>query len=156
MAGKGITGYKNGHRPTQDNLIMRYHSFLAALTFLFASCAPNQSERLAERAPREMIGVAEADLRRCAGPPTDELSEGGRRLLVYERSSQRTQVIETPRDTGPIPDGAMSRAVARSCRMDFLLENGRVAQVMMDGRRMNGSEDLAACGPIVQRCLERR
>lgn len=105
-----------------------------------------------------MIGMDEADVRMCAGFPTDQVSLPGRGTIwTYDLNRARSNLnLSLPSiATGPLQGsaGAVGLNSAGSCGAQVRFENGRVVQVEFSGdnntlRTING-----VCAPIVDGCV---
>lgn len=119
-----------------------------------AACASGD-ERLAERGRTELIGLPRERLLACAGQVVDSGSEGDAELLVFYAESQRWVAVDRPASGSPIRPADNGYAYRRSCEATFVLRQGRVVEVRLQGRTGAGRTNVGACAPIVDRCLPR-
>ncbi len=107
----------------------------------------------------EMVGLSEADLRMCAGFPSEavEMGEDGK-ILSYQRVVQRgnVNVVLPTSSFGILPSvgGSMNLAPNGYCHTQVRLVNGRVAEVAFAGNNNQPGSLNALCVSIVDGCLD--
>lgn len=139
--------------------------FLILLPLALLSCSrPDDLSRWASengavsRAREAMLGMDEADVRMCAGFPTDQISIPIRGTIwTYDLARARGNFnLNLPTiATGPLQGsaGALGVNSAGSCSAQVRFIGGRVAQVEFSGdnntyRKING-----VCAPIIDGCV---
>jgi|GEM_PF-1261876 len=142
---------------------MRYALILLPLVLL-ACARPDDLSRWApesgavSRAREAMLGMDEADVRMCAGFPTDQISIPGRGTIwTYDLSRARGNFnLNLPTvATGPLQGsaGALGVNSAGSCSAQIRFVNGRVIQMEFSGDNNTFRTINGVCKPIVDGCV---
>jgi hypothetical protein len=122
----------------------------------------------AQAAQRELVGLAETDLRACAGEPDSVTERGGERVLVYR--NERTLDPSTPavgygfrpsNDVFSDPSrfgvstgaGVTSQLRSFYCEAVFTIRNGTVAGLEYATPASSDFSRLNQCYSIVSGCL---
>jgi hypothetical protein len=111
-------------------------------------CAPSQA-LVAGVGRQTLVGLAEDDLRLCAGVPDREARTPTAAFWTYERTPPAGSVSFAL----PAWGGAVSLGGGGECRVTFQIEHGRVARIGTSGASELGLARDAACAPVVQGCL---
>lgn len=132
---------------------MRRSTLLAAClcSAALSACAVKEAETAAE-ARSDMVGVSEADLSFCAGPPTKtERLDDRTELRAYEYKASDANAVSV---SVPVFGGGVSVGAGGNCEATFKVVDGRVAALRYSGDsdRGPGGTD-AVCAPIVSHCL---
>lgn len=125
--------------------------FAPLICVLLCGCAARDAE-IANRARAELVGMADSDLRMCAGHPTSEDNIPGGRILMYEHAAASSGLTVTP--VIPVIGAQIGQPNGAYCRTQLKMVGGRVTEVSFAGATdLWGGRD-AVCAPIVRNCLD--
>ncbi|WP_370155986.1 hypothetical protein [Ferrovibrio sp.] len=110
-------------------------------------------EEAARRAPAELPGLSDSQLRHCAGEPVAKNREGADELWSYFRETSRSATATSDVGYTPTARGSSSYEYFRHCEAVFRLRGGRVVAVELNGRIATGRPAPEPCGAIVETCL---
>lgn len=131
---------------------------LLTIVLALAACGSSREETQAERAKTALIGISEDSLFACAGQPVEEQRDGADRILIYRAELSQSVRVQTPAAPlpMPMPEPEPHFTYTKTCATAFLLRDGRVRAIRMEGRTDTGRPSIEACGKTVERCMKGR
>jgi outer membrane protein assembly factor BamE (lipoprotein component of BamABCDE complex) len=116
---------------------------VVAIAVLLGSCSLQRAQT-AQDAKVRLVGMSKEQILACMGPPMQKAAEGSTEVWSYASGNNRQTVSY---------GNGVAIATARSCTINIVMSQGRVAQVNYAGPTGGLLSQCEQCAFAVENCL---